>query len=158
VLTDRTRPGAATHSLFSSKLSSVQCFPLGNPSGSAGRLTFVFHDLCATQAAPAVLYVVVRAKCARWTRIIIPNSFNMLHHRRAPPDLQSLNTAKQEIPRFLITETGQESSQITKPVFLLVISKYGGESEIRLPPSSASADEYYTSVIVACVCDKRIRS
>src|SRR5580693_5855715 len=30
--------------------------------------------------------------------------------------------------------------------------KSGGEGGIRLPPSSASADEHYTSVIIAGVC------
>jgi len=36
----------------------------------------------------------------------------------------------------------------------------GGEGGIRLPSSSASADEHYTSVIIACVCAgyKRIQS
>jgi hypothetical protein len=38
--------------------------------------------------------------------------------------------------------------------------KSGGEGGIRLPSSSASADEHYTSVIITCVCKgyKRIRS
>jgi len=43
---------------------------------------------------------------------------------------------------------------------MIGIARTGGEGGIRLPPSSASADEHYTSVIIACVCRgyKRIRS